>query len=76
MYNMLCQIVDVVITSQKEGGAVEVQCCQGNDSKHQAQSHSNGHKCPDSAWAKFTAATKRSSVGLVSELVLLLTGRL
>lgn len=55
----------------QSGGALESQCCRGDDSKQRSQSHSNGHKCPDCVWLKVSAAAGSSSGSTVTDLLLL-----
>lgn len=55
----------------QSGGALESQCCRGDDSKQRSQSHSNGHKCPDCVWLKVSAAAGSSSGSTATDLQLL-----
>lgn len=55
----------------QSGGALESQCCRGDDSKQRSQSHSNGHKCPDCVWLKVSAAAGSSSGSTATDLLLL-----
>lgn len=71
---MVGDVVTCLTGGEGGGGAMEPLCCQGDDSKHQAQQWPQVSRAwgPDLAWTKVTTAAEREPVETGGDLVLFL----